>query len=233
MQNDNNRSKKMSWDKGYYIALILCIAAVGISGYLFTTTVSNDTTEAAAPRAATAPAAAPPTKPAAAAESPDDALSAAVIAPETEAPTEPAEEAQETLLTVSPVSGELLQGYSMDHLSFNSTTRDWRTHDGVDLSCALGTPVLAAADGVVERVYEDDFLGTTVIVSHRDGYVSCYSNLDEQVNVSEGQQVKAGDLLGAVGASALLEIGAKPHLHFSVTRNSVSVDPLSFVSNAA
>ncbi len=140
-------------------------------------------------------------------------------------PTEP-----KTVKTSAPVEGEILQAYSMDHLAFNATTKDWRTHDGVDFLASVGTEVHAAADGTVEAVFADDFLGMTVTVRHADGYVTQYANLAEEVAVSVGQTVQAGDMLGTVGQTALLEVGDEPHLHFSVYRYNVSVDPSEFLA---
>ena len=47
--------------------------------------------------------------------------------------------------------------------------------------------------------------------------------------VTVGQRVSAGQTIGAVGASAMLEIAQEPHLHFAVTKNGVSVDPMEFL----
>ena len=60
----------------------------------------------------------------------------------------------------------------MDCLSYNETTRDWRVHNGVDIAAEEGTPVMAAADGQVYTVYEDETMGTTVVIRHEDGYTT-------------------------------------------------------------
>ena len=57
---------------------------------------------------------------------------------------------------MSPVEGSAIYGYSMEALSYNQTTRDWRVHDGVDIAAQAGTAVCAAADGTVYAVYSDD-----------------------------------------------------------------------------
>ena len=72
--------------------------------------------------------------------------------PETPAPGEPAPEAQTSFTIAMPVEGDLVQLYSMDHLSYDPTTRDWRTHDGIDIRAAVGADVRAAADGTVASV---------------------------------------------------------------------------------
>ena len=236
MLQENQKSKKQSWDMGYYIALILCVAAVGISGYLFTTTLqqetekdpSRETVSTILDRPTVPEVMEEPVLPASATEpvlvEKPRSAEAEPVAP-VEAPAEPEILGQ----TVFPVEGTMLRSYSMDHLSYNATTRDWRTHDGVDFAAAAGSQVLAAADGVVESVFDDDFLGKTVTVRHPEGYVTRYANLAEEVLVSAGQSVKAGEALGTVGNSALLELAQDSHLHFAVFHNGLSVDPEEFL----
>lgn len=227
MQHENKKSEKQL-DRGYYIALILCVAAIGISGYLFTRTLSADPAEPEPSRAVIAEQA--PVKPSSP-KATEPVLPAAVSElPREEAPVETGTPAptETVLATVLPVEGAALQSYSMDHLAYNPTMRDWRTHDGADYAAAIGTAVHAAADGVVESVYDDDFLGRTVTVSHAGGYVTRYSNLAEDVAVNAGDTVCAGQVLGAVGGTALLELNAEPHLHFSVSCYGASVDPEVF-----
>lgn len=219
-------------DKGYYIVLGLCVTAVGISGYLFSRSLkkpADSITSAAKQVLADAPSVTLPSS-----EKKKDNISASLQAvfgtDDTDSgnQTEPTEPKITKML--APVNGEVLQTYSMDHLAFNATTKDWRTHDGLDLLAALGSEVRAAADGTVEAVFADDFLGKTVTVRHADGYVTRYANLAEEVAVSVGQTVQAGDVLGTVGQTALLEVGDEPHLHFSVCRYNVPVDPSAFLS---
>ena len=118
----------------------------------------------------------------------------------------------------------------MDALAYNPTTRDWRTHEGVDLAAVSGEPVKASCAGTVAAVYEDEALGMTVVISHADGYATHYSNLAELPTVSVGDSVSAGDVIGAVGETALLESGEEPHLHFAVYSGSTPVDPTEYLS---
>ena len=99
----------------------------------------------------------------------------------------------------------------------------------ITMTAAVGTPVRAAGSGVVTAVYDDEYLGTTVIVNHPDGHVSQYSNLAVMPSVSAGDSVEAGQTIGAVGATALLEIADEPHLHFAVYANGDTIDPAEFI----
>ena len=233
--------RKFFQEKGYYIVLFLCIAAVGISGYIFvrsaiseknslndeTLSVATTTTVPSAPESSK------PIKPAAQAE--DSAVTAAAedpgdLTPASRPDSDETVRAAASSVRVWPVSGTTLLEYSVDALAYNPTTRDWRTHEGVDLAAVSGEPVKASCAGTVAAVYEDEALGTTVVISHADGYATHYSNLAELPTVSVGDSVSAGDVIGAVGETALLESGEEPHLHFAVYSGSTPVDPTEYLS---
>lgn len=222
--SDNKRSRRGG--QGYYIALILCAAAIGITGYVYyrnanqaePASVEETVAEVPAliedgvdvPVIATQPAP-KATKPAATEES-------------TTAPTE-----KKPLKTMSPVSGESIFGYSMEALSYNQTTRDWRVHNGVDLAAEAGTEVKAAADGQVYTVFEDDAMGTTVVIRHADGYTTKYASLAENVSVKPGDTVTMGQVIGYASDTALVESTLGAHVHFGVTCNDIPVDPAEFL----
>ena len=154
--------------------------------------------------------------------------------PVREESTEPAEPAwsestPEEAAYVWPVFGEIERGHSTERLGYDPTMRDWRTHAGVDIAAALGSPVSAAREGMVESVVRDDLFGTVVTVDHGDGSRAVYANLADTPAVQSGDWVDRGGVIGAVGTSALGEIGQSAHLHFAVTVDGVSVDPLDYL----
>ena len=100
---------------------------------------------------------------------------------------------------------------------------------GVDIAAEAGTPVYAAAAGTVYTVYEDEAMGTTVVIRHEGGYVTCYASLAKDVAVAAGEPVELGQKLGCVGETALMESAIGEHVHFSVTCNDVPVDPAAFL----
>lgn len=233
--SETNRFRKFFQEKGYYIVLFLCILAVGVSGYLFVSGAVSEKKALSEPTLSVATSAEIPAsgtsggKPA---EKPSSQSKPAASSQDTsaEASVPVTEPAAETLsVRVWPVSGNTLESYSMQALSYNETTQDWRTHDGIDLSALVGEPVRAACSGTVSAVFDDEFLGTTVVISHPEGYETVYSNLAAMPAVSAGMQVTAGDTIGSVGETALLESASSPHLHFSVRQNGQSVDPTKFV----
>ena len=118
----------------------------------------------------------------------------------------------------------------MEALSYNQTTRDWRVHNGVDIAAEEGTPVFAAADGVVEAAYEDDLMGFTVVIRHDGGYVTEYSSLAKELSVKSGEAVHMGQVIGCVGGTALVETALGSHVHFGVTFQDAPMDPAEFLA---
>ena len=188
--NSKNKIWRFFAGKGYYIALILCAVAIGISGYLYYRNATD-----------------PSDDPSMNAQSPTGSdVSASVTDPTGGGdPTDPTKPGVGKFKTGSPVSGETVSKYAMDCLTYNPTTRDWRVHNGIDIAAEEGTPVCAAAPGVVYTTYEDEGLGTTVVIRHENGYVTMYSSLDAEVTVAAGDTVELGQQIGYVGSSALLE----------------------------
>ena len=223
MSNNKNTGRGI-YGKGYYIALILCAAAIGITGILYYRNAQEAQQVSQEPeQQATVAVDAPQ----------EDLLVAAtnpvvVHRPEAETPVEVP--APQVLKTAAPLSGETVAGYAMDCLSYNQTTRDWRVHNGVDLAAEAGTEVLAAADGVVYTTYEDDIMGTTVVIRHDGGYTTQYASLAEELKVSTGDSVSLGQAIGTVGETALVETAMGPHVHFSVLKNDESMDPNEFLA---
>ena len=212
MSNKNNRFSA----KGYYIALVLCAAAIGVSGYLYYRNL--DRPEADVPAAVTQQ-----ELPEAAATGPAGRKETGP-AGETEAPV------KEPLKTAAPLDGELVAEYAMDCLSYNATTRDWRVHGGMDIAAQTGTEVKAAADGEVYTVYEDPQMGMTVVIRHEGGYTTHYASLAENVTVKAGDQVKLGQAIGTVGNTALMESALPDHVCFRVTLDGETVDPAEFLN---
>ena len=215
----NEKSNKQILGRGYYIAL-LCAAAVGLCGFLYYRSATREPAVLQDPGASLSV-----TLPG------DDAQAVGgqpqTLLPEGTAPVSVAEPA--VLKTASPVEGQTVAMYSVDALSYNQTTRDWRTHDGVDIAAEAGTKVCAAADGEVYTVYEDETMGMTVVIRHAGGYVTKYASLAKEVSVVPGDKVLLGQQIGTVGTSALLENAVGEHVHFSVTCNDKAVDPAEFL----
>ena len=224
--------------KGFYIVLFLCAAVIGLSAWMMT--AGNETMEDLASSDVnlnnyrvetvliTPDVQAPKVEVMAIPEP-----TAEPVIEEAEEPAQPVWAEEEVLpdmsVTVWPVEGELERLYDVDHLHYDVTMRDWRTHDGLDILAPLGQTVCAAMPGVVRFVQDDGFYGTFVTVDHGDGTCAVYANLASMPAVSVGDWVRAGDVIGAVGTTALCEIGQGTHLHFAVYLDGESVDPLDYL----
>jgi len=229
---------------GFYIALLLCVVAAVVGGWFWLIRGEADTndsvpahngdsaqeTERSAGAAVSIPV---PSS----SEQKDDAQeriperSAAAVMPEAkeERETKTPVIAQVPNLIVAPLKGETLEVFSPEMPVYHPTTDDWRIHDGVDIAAAAGTAVVAAAAGSVAQVRQDDRLGTVVVIAHKDGYESTYASLQEEVAVSEGESVSAGQKIGTVGNTTLTESALGAHLHFSVKKDGAAVDPMEYL----
>jgi murein DD-endopeptidase MepM/ murein hydrolase activator NlpD len=96
-------------------------------------------------------------------------------------------------------------------------------HNGIDIDALAGDPILAAADGRVTFAGDDgDGYGTKVVIRHVKGYSTLYSHLSS-MEVSRGDRVRRGDLVGGVGCTGSC---SGDHLHFEILRGDAPVDPL-------
>lgn len=229
--------------KGFYIALFLCVAAIGISGYyLFTglfppTTDSQPETLSAVSGQAAMEVEEPPAATTAADTETDDtnntdAQEQTSTEPEeatTETTAPPDEEKAASTAYVWPVQGEVQRDFSLEVFAYDDTMGDWRTHDGIDLAAEVGAPVCSCGPGTVLSVSQDDMMGVTVTVDHGNGIQSVYANLSDTLNVQEGSEVEAGTVLGTVGTTAISESASPTHLHFSMVEYGVNIDPLNYL----
>ncbi len=232
-----NKNKSRIGQRGFYIALSLCVVAVFLTAYFVTTRngeepdmanqtehvatepqtpVMPKTTESAMPTATATPIATQ--KPVATKAPAKSAVQDTTIK---EANSEPTS-------FLMPVEGEIVVAYTQDTLVYSKTYEDWRVHNGIDINCEKGTPVKAVADGTVEKVYTDPLKGIVIEISH--GSVrSVYANLSTDSMVQVGSQVKAGDVISGVGDSGAFESKQQPHLHFELYQNDQPIDPASLL----
>ena len=124
------------------------------------------------------------------------------------------------VLSSIPVDGHLSSPFGMRHLS--GKTKRVRMHTGIDISTARGTPVFAAAPGVVCFAGRWGAYGRVVEVDHGNGLVTRYAHLDSYT-IDEGAKVASGEQIGTVGRSGRTT-GA--NLHFETLVNGKAVNPM-------
>ena len=237
--------------KGFYLVVLICVAAIALSGYYLVRGVRDGLDEtldqpvsgSAAIQGSGAPSAAPSGQPSARPSNPPASSSARISSPPAPSalpePTAipsaaPSEAPKPTpapapLVFTWPVKGTVTAGYSVEALAYNPTMGDWRTHEGVDIDVTLGTQVLCAAGGTVSDIYEHDLLGTVVEVDHGQGLVSQYGNLAAVPTVAVGDAVGTGAVLGSVGQTAAGESSQPAHLHFALYQDDQPVDPNDYL----
>jgi murein DD-endopeptidase MepM/ murein hydrolase activator NlpD len=131
-------------------------------------------------------------------------------------------------LPLSPPLAELPKGGRFgSRRVFNGEPR--APHGGADYPAVIGTPVLAAADGRVALSGDHFFGGNSVYLDHGGGLVSSYMHLS-RIDVKQGDEVKRGEVIGAVGATGRV---TGPHLHFAVRWHGARIDPALLLAPVA
>lgn len=103
-----------------------------------------------------------------------------------------------------------------------------RAHEGVDFALPTGSPVYAAAEGVVLRTGRNRAAGRFVVLVHNDGLETYYNHLHSVKPIYPGQTIQAGMMIGQVGCTGYC---TKPHLHFAVKRDGSFINPIYLMRN--
>jgi murein DD-endopeptidase MepM/ murein hydrolase activator NlpD len=131
-----------------------------------------------------------------------------------------------TMPAIWPVNGRLLSRFGDRQDPFSG---EGAFHSGVDISAALGTPVRAAADGVVEHAeWTSGGYGKLVMIDHGNGIQTWYAHLSG-FEVIPGQEIRRGEILGYSGATGR---ATSPHLHFEVRRHGNPVNPYPYLAKS-
>ncbi len=209
----------------YYIVLGICVLVIGIASFLSYKSIQNAVNK---PEQQTADLD-ESDRDAAQTEAPKTDVKEPEKKPEPET-TEPEPQPEvEAKAYKMPLDGDITTGFSLDTPVYSVTLRDWRIHDGIDIAADVGSNVFAVNDGVVESIKTDDMFGVTVILRHTDGKKSMYSNLEDSVELEEGQIINRGDIVGKVGQTAIYELSDGPHLHFEMSADGEKIDPASVI----
>ena len=118
-----------------------------------------------------------------------------------------------------PLYGAITSYYGYRRDPFNSSRRQF--HSGIDIKGARGTWVTAAMTGRVSSVGYNNVYGNYIIIDHNSGYRTLYGHL-HTVNTKTGASVVRGQRIGTVGSTGM---STGPHLHFTVYKNGVTVNP--------
>ena len=120
------------------------------------------------------------------------------------------------------ITGRISSNYGSRKLAITSN----RFHYGLDLAASTGTAVKAAKSGIVKEASWIGGYGNAVYIDHPDGTQTRYAHMSK-LNVSEGDSVDQGDVIGKVGSTG---VSTGPHLHFEIRVKGYAVDPLEYIS---
>lgn len=129
------------------------------------------------------------------------------------------EEAVPPLRFALPADGKLSSGFGLRRV-FNGRPR--QPHSGLDIAAPAGTAVTAPAAGTVVETGDYFFNGKTVFIDHGQGLITMYNHLDK-IEIAAGARVARGQRIGEIGMTGR---ATGPHLHWTVSLNRSSVDPL-------
>lgn len=130
---------------------------------------------------------------------------------------------------IMPIKGDIINTYSGDKVVKSKTLDEWVMHTGIDIAAEVSTPVKAVSGGKVLDIRNDDMWGACVVIEHQGGIQSHYYNLKSSINVKKNQNVKLGDVIGAVGASAEIEQAEASHLHLGMKKGDQWVNPADYI----
>ncbi|MET0656334.1 MAG: M23 family metallopeptidase [Pseudoxanthomonas sp.] len=127
------------------------------------------------------------------------------------APLPPSAAADGVLLPVQGITREQLQD------TFTDARSQGRSHDAIDIMAAAGTPVLAVADGHIEKLFTSERGGLTIYQFEPSGRLAYYyAHLQSYADgIAQGQAVRRGQVIGYVGSTGNANPAA-PHLHFAI-----------------
>ncbi len=227
MKKSNYSNQKIG--KGFYIALIVSVIAVGLTAYFTVFNMENklnerdlrpeiqDVTDWSVPEIE---------------EVAKNQLG--VIIEEASEDSQP--ESQNITLQdnkkgayIMPVTGEIINPFSNKELVKNETLGEWRTHDGIDIKANEGTPVKSCFDGIVKDITNDAKWGITVEVEYPD-VTAYYCGLLDTVKVKKGQEIKLGDVIGEVGNTSIVESTEDFHLHLAMKKDGEWIDPMEIIT---
>ena len=134
---------------------------------------------------------------------------------------------------IMPVHGEISHPFSNGELVKSETLGVWKTHDGCDILCPLGTDVKSMSSGTVSEIKEDPLWGICVIVEQDNGLTVEYCGLAKELSIKTGQEIKEGEIIGKTSDTCQIEIVQEPHLHLGVKQGGKWIDPMSVITGAA
>ena len=239
MRFEKKDNKNKIKGKGFYIALAICLVAVGAAAWTTYDSVMEfmEPTETEISRQE----AVIEQKPQKEEEEAGNTLKGIVERNETNSSEKTSKlEVQQTntgndkdkdTLIIFPVGNNIIKEFSDTNPVYSKTLCDWRVHNATDFSAEQGAVVKAMNSGEVKDIYDDPCLGMTIVIEHDEGFTAYYSGLGDTVMVEKGQRVSAGDDIGSIN-DVPCEINDGMHLHLAVNKDGKWINPMSILEKA-
>ncbi len=125
----------------------------------------------------------------------------------------------------------VINDFSGQELVKNATTGSWQTHNGTDYKAEIGDNVYSVTNGIITAVNNDPLWGTVVVIQAENGDIYRYCNLSKELNVQQGTEISAGNVIGSVGDTADIESALEPHLHIEIMRGGKYENPVDFIKS--
>lgn len=239
MKSLHSKEKKKNMTKGFYVALCVCIAAIGATAITTYDTFMNHSKKKSGRLS----------EPQTASQAPPQQANNEVhgiTIPEHNTvdskkiiksdPIEKdfddfqeneitVENHKESNLIVNPCSKEIIKEYSGENPVFSKTMNDWRIHSGVDFKAEQGQKILSITNGKVLDVYEDALLGKTIEIKHSNGVTAYYSGLGDTTMVNKDEEVEPGQEIGSIN-DVPSEILDGYHLHLAMKKDGKFINPI-------
>ncbi len=130
---------------------------------------------------------------------------------------------------MAPVYGKIIKDYYADIPVYSKTMSDWRVHRGVDIYCEPDSEVYCSADGTVASCSYDVNMGYVLTVKSGD-YTCTYAALSDKLLPKEGDEVKAGQIIGCSAEKIPCEAKDGSHIHFEIKKGESYVNPRDYIT---
>ncbi len=235
--NFENPKRKRNLNKSFYVALGICLVAIGAASFTTYKSVKNfvdpsepmpnnhsseiqNSTQVDTPiQGITDPSF----------KSNTDEIFKSKEANTLPTKEEPSKQEKEDLI-IFPSGKEIIKGFSDTNPVYSKTLSDWRVHTGTDFKADQGSLVKSMNSGTVTDVFDDPAIGMTVVIDHDQGFISYYSGLGNTVMVKKDDKVRAGQDIGSIN-DIPSEAADGYHLHLGVKKDGIWVDPMSILKD--
>ena len=129
-----------------------------------------------------------------------------------------------------PIEGSLPSPLPEQNLTdtWGAARSQGRSHEGIDIFAARGTPIQSTTQGIVRKVGENNLGGRVVVIVGPGGAGHYYAHLEDYADIAPNDWVNAGDIIGYVGDSGNAK-GTPPHVHYGIYINGSAVNPYPFL----